>query len=73
MGTMKWGNNMFNDNQLQLFNDLVNEGKLNELPKRVLFMKAWDDIRAYFKPDEVDRLNEFDEIMEMMWSEDRFS
>ena len=64
---------MFNDNQLQLFNDLVDDGKLNELPKRVLFMKAWDDIRAYFQPNEVDRLNEFDEIMEMMWCEDRFN
>jgi hypothetical protein len=67
---------MFNDNQYQLFNDLINDGKMNEIPKRVIFMKLWDELRTFFdtnNPDDIARLDEFDCIMEALWSEDRFN
>ncbi len=67
---------MFNDNQYQLFNDLINDGRMNEIPKRVIFMKLWDDLRTFFdtnNPDDVARLDEFDCTMEALWYEDRFN
>jgi len=67
---------MFNDNQYQLFNDLVNDGKMNEVPKRVIFMFLWDQLRTFFDtndPNDVDRLDEFDCMMETLWCEDRFN
>ena len=67
---------MFNDNQYQLFNDLMNDGKIHEIPKRVIFMKLWDELRTFFdtnNPDDVARLDEFDCMMETLWCEDRFN
>ena len=67
---------MFNDNQYQLFNDLINDGKTSEIPKRVIFMKLWDELRTFFDmndPNDVARLDEFDCIMETLWGEDRFN
>lgn len=67
---------MFNNNQYQIFVDLVNEGKVHELPKRIVFTFLWDQLRTFFNqddPDDVYRLDEFDCMMETLWCEDRFN
>ena len=67
---------MFNHNEYQLFNDLINDGKAHEIPKRAVFMKLWDELRTFFdtnNPDDVARLDEFDCMMEALWCEDRFN